>query len=218
MPMMIELPSELLKERVSARWTFLGEDAFKLLRTYLKPRLPRNDHDLLFTPERQGRMTRDFLDPVTFTNKFSRIVLKLGITQHREGKPKKIRLYCLRKWFNNNCRYEGFDASYKEFWMGHNTVQTSYISRDLERHRHEYSKAYDNLRIYQPAISQETIKEHVAEIEELKGQLEGSRLRIVSLEEAVANLVGELGEVLDELYELKGLRTPLDEEQKVKGK
>ncbi|NIO37144.1 tyrosine-type recombinase/integrase [Candidatus Bathyarchaeota archaeon] len=171
LPMKIELPSELLKERVSARWTFIGDDSFKILKTYLKPKLPLKAKDQIFNPQRKGRMKGSFLDPVTFTNKFSRIVLKLGITEHRGGKPKKIRLYCLRKWFNNNCRYEGFDTSFKEYWMGHNTTQTAHISRDLERHKDEYSKAYQNLRIYKPAISVESIKEQETRIEELEKAL-----------------------------------------------
>jgi len=149
-PMMIELPSELLKDRVSARWTFIGEDAFKSLKEYLKTRIPLKNEDLIFTPERSD-VKRECLVPTTFTNKFGGIALKLGITEREEkGKPRKIRLYCLRKYFNNELRYEGFDPAYKEFWMGHETTQTHYVSRDIEKHREIYAKAYTSLRIYKP--------------------------------------------------------------------
>jgi len=166
-PMMIELPSELLKDRVSARWTFIGEDAFKSLKEYLKTRIPLKNEDLIFTPERSD-VKREYLAPTTFTNKFGGIALKLGITEREEkGKPRKIRLYCLRKYFNNELRYEGFDPAYKEFWMGHETTQTHYISRDIEKHREIYAKAYTSLRIYKPEKTELTPKQ----VEKLKQKL-----------------------------------------------
>ena len=173
-PMVIELPSELLKDRVEARWTFIGADGFKSLKEYLAPRLPLQNDDVIFQSERSDS-TGEYLSPATFSVKFSRVVLKLGITEQREGKPKKLRLYCLRKWFNNNCRYEGFDTAYKEFWMGHTTTQTHYISRDPQRHREEYSKAYPNLRIYKPTESETT--------QELRKRLEERDKELAQLKE-----------------------------------
>ena len=172
---MIDLPSELLKDRVEHRWAFIGEDGFKTLRDYLKPRLLsiKND-DLIFLPRRSDYSTvsRD-----SFSGIFSKLVLKLGIaesTGHR--KPKQIRLYCLRKYFMNNVRYEGFDHTFKEFWMGHKTTQTHYVSRNIERHREEYAKAYSNLRIYEKTPIE--MKALTQELEKTKGELETLRKQV----------------------------------------
>jgi len=180
-PMRIELPSELLKDRVEARWTFIGEDAFKVLKAYLKPRLPLQDENLIFLSKRSDTK-HDFLLPQTFTNIFGRVALKLGITETtQKGKPKPIRLYCLRKFFNNNLRYEGFNTAYREFWMGHKTTQTHYINRDPEYHRKEYKKGYEQLRIQEPAtpaqLTQitEELKKRDVEIQELRKEIKHIR-------------------------------------------
>ena len=76
-PMKIDLPAELIKDRVGHRFTFIGEDGFNTLREYLRPRLPLKDEELIFIPERKGRMKGDFLSPEAFGNAFSRIVLKI---------------------------------------------------------------------------------------------------------------------------------------------
>jgi len=184
MPIRIELPSELLKDRVEARWTFIGEDGLKILKEYLKTRLPLKSEDLIFTPERRD-IKHEFLSPSSFTNIFRRITMKLGINETTErGKPKKLRLYCLRKYFMNNARYEGFDHTFKEFWMGHTNTQTHYISRDIERHREEYAKAYENLRIYKDRTEQE--------INGLRKELQNRDTRLVELERKVEELTGAL--------------------------
>lgn len=180
-PMRIELPSELLKDRVEARWTFIGEDGFRVLKAYLKPRLPLQDENLIFLSKRSDTK-HDFLLPQTFTNIFGRVALKLRITEMtQKGKPKPIRLYCLRKFFNNNLRYEGFNTAYREFWMGHKTTQTHYISRDPEYHRKEYKKGYEQLRIQEPAtpaqLTQitEELKKRDLEIQELRKEIKHIR-------------------------------------------
>ena len=175
-PMMIELPSELLKDRVEARWTFIGEDGFKVLKAFLKPRLPLQNEDLIFLPRRSDTK-HDFLLPQTFTNIFGRVALKLGMTERTErGKPKPIRLYCLRKFFNNDLRYEGFNTAYREFWLGHKITQIHYISRDPEVHRQEYAKAYEYLRIYKSKTETEKIvKEQATRIEQLEKELKEQR-------------------------------------------
>ena len=54
-PMKVELPSEILKYKVSDRFTFVGEDGVKILREYLKTFLPLSDEDYVFRPRRKGR-------------------------------------------------------------------------------------------------------------------------------------------------------------------
>jgi integrase len=175
-PMMIELPSELLKDRVEPRWTFIGEDGFRRLTQYLKPRMPLKDDDLIFLPERSDS-TRRYVSPESFSIKFSKIALKLGITKRRgKGKPKEVRLYNLRKYFMNNIKC---DTAFREFWMGHKTTQTHYVSRDHERHREEYSKAYDNLRTF--ALEK-------SEVENLRKRLNGQDEVIKSLKREVKEL------------------------------
>ena len=172
-PMMIELPSELLKDRVEARWTFIGEDGFKTLRQYLHARLPLDNEDLIFAPERSD-MKHGFVSPTNFTNKFSSYALKLRIAEKSEyKKPKQIRLYCLRKYFNNNLRA---DRSYIEWWMGHKTTQTDYVDPDPERHREEYAQAYQNLRIYKSESEQSVrqLRELLAKKEEELAELRKS--------------------------------------------
>jgi len=201
-PMMIELPSELLKDRVEARWTFLGEDAFKALKEYLKPRMPLKNEDLIFTPERSD-MKHPFLSPQTFSNKFRKIASKLGFAEIEEtGKPRKVRLYGLRKYFMNNVRYEGFDHTFKEFWMGHTNTQTHYVSRDPERHRKEYAEAYENLRIYKTEHSEEQANR----IDLLEEDLELARFNIARLEEAIDNWQYSHQQLVDEIRKLKGLK------------
>lgn len=174
-PMKIDLPSKLLKDRVSARWTFIGKDAFKVLKEYLKVRLPLQDRDLIFKP-RSTRTKYDVVTPSSFTNIFRRTCMKLGIAGVAERrKPKPLRLYCLRKYFRNNLRA---DRDFMEFWMCHKTTQTHYVSKDIERHREEYAQAYGNLRIY-----------HVTEKEATQTLRSEYEERIAVLEDRIALLM-----------------------------
>ena len=80
------------------------------------------------------------------------------------------------------------DTAFREFWMGHKTTQTHYVSRDVERHREEYGKAYENLRIYKTIDST-----HSHKIEEQTRKIEDQASRIEELEEKLK----ETKEVLD---------------------
>ncbi|MGC8870897.1 MAG: hypothetical protein ACP5PT_07405, partial [Brevinematia bacterium] len=63
------------------------------------------------------------------------------------GKPKSLRLYCLRKYFWNNMRC---DTSFRSYWFCHKSIDDHYITTtDIERHREEYLKGYEYLRIYE---------------------------------------------------------------------
>jgi translation initiation factor 2B subunit (eIF-2B alpha/beta/delta family) len=70
------------------------------------------------------------------------------------------------------------DSSFVRFWMGHSLgVDAHYITRDVERHRQEYAKGYEYLRIFEPtAISLtellQVIKQKDAEIKMLRERLE----------------------------------------------
>jgi len=148
-PMRILLPSEILKDRISSRFTFIGEDGFRILKEYLSTRMPLRDEDYLFVPEKPGKAKGETIGVTAMSQKFNKLVLKLRLdtpTEHR--KPKSLRLYCLRKYFWNNMQC---DTSFKSFWFCHSTIDDHYISTmDVERHRQEYMKGYPSLRIYEP--------------------------------------------------------------------
>jgi len=157
-PMKIALPAELIKDRVGQRFTFIGEDGFAALKEYLTTRLPLDDEALIFAAERSAKTNKPFLSPETFSSIFGRLVLKLGLDKRiAEGKPKPLRLYCLRKYFRNQIKVA--DTAYREFWMAHTFgTDEHYLTRDVEKHRQEYTKAYPNLRVFTPNIPK-TIKE-----------------------------------------------------------
>lgn len=216
-PMMIELPSELLKDRVEARWTFIGEDAYNTLKEYLKPKLPLKNEDLIFTPERRD-MKHSYLVPSTFTNKFRKISSKLGISETEEkGKPRQIRLYGLRKFFMNNATYIGFDHTFKEFWMGHQTTQTHYVSRDPERHREEYSKVYENLRIHKSIDSAQTnkIEKQSRRIEKMERQMSIMQDKIQTYEKVTANILALAGAIDPDKVSLKSFKKMMREYKKM---
>ena len=90
------------------------------------------------------------------------------------GKPKKIRLHSLRKYFRNNMNA---DTAFITFWMGHSLgVDAHYISRDIEEHRKRYKEGYKNLQILTPNKENLTdlyqqIREKDAKIQEIEQKM-----------------------------------------------
>ncbi|MCD6263956.1 tyrosine-type recombinase/integrase [Candidatus Bathyarchaeota archaeon] len=193
-PMKIDLPSELLKDRVSARWSFIGEHGYRVLREYLWPRLPLKDDDFIFEHKKPSRGK---LNPRMFSQAFGRIAEKLGMVEHQgRGKPRPIRLYCLRKYFRNNMKV---DSSYVRFWMGHSLgTDAHYISRDVELHRKLYQEGYPFLSL-------------MGEEERKKDEeLERLRKRVKELEEYQRSLE-MLAELINTPEKLKKLKELLEE-------
>jgi integrase len=176
-PMKISLTSDILKCRVSERWTFIGEEGFNALKTYLSLRLPLKDDDLIFVPEKV--FTQQKLTPQAISQNFCNLVNKLKLAESKGKKPKDLKLYCLRKAFD---KYMGAvaDRNYVEFWLGHTSTSTHYISLDIEHHRSLYAKAYENLRLYPPQ-SEDLAKLKLENIE-LRMQVEGLGKRLEALE------------------------------------
>lgn len=182
-PMRIMLPSSSLKDRVGDRWTFIGEDGYKELKEYLKPRKPLRDDDYVIVSEKQGKVKGKQFTYSSLSVKFSRIVLKLDLAKPKGRKPKAIRMHSLRKYFRNNIKA---DTAYREFWMGHSLrTDEHYISRDVETHRNEYAKGYQHLRIYEPS---EALSKHYVTVAELKEQLKMKDQDIKELKETVAKV------------------------------
>jgi len=189
-PMAINVPAMIVKDKVGDRISFIGEDGFKSLKEYLSPRLPLKDNDYLFAPLKPLR-TKDtpYLKRNTFTNQFSKQVIRLGIEKQREKlKPKKISLYSLRKYFRNNI---GLDRSVREYFMGHSLgTDAFYIDRtNIDKYRKMYADAYPKIRIY----------EHIpTEVKEFKDKLETAKEEIKTLKKQVEQLKSQQHK--DEIY------------------
>jgi hypothetical protein len=147
-PMKVELDAEIMKCRVEGHFSFIGEDAVNALKSYLGKR-QMNDDDYIFVHRRSGSNNLERVSPSSFSQTFSAIAKRLGIIDKNDkAKMKKVRLYGLRKYFNNNAKA---DRAYIEFWMGHiDAVKGAYISRDVEEHRKRYAEGYENLRVFSP--------------------------------------------------------------------
>ena len=169
MPMKIDLPAEILKCRISERWTFIGEEGYEALKRYLTTRWPLKEEDYLFLSQKpKGKK----LTTSAVSEAFGKIVNKLGLAEPRgpKGKkPKVVRLYCLKKAFK---KFHSANEDYKKFWMGRSDTSTHYVSRDPEYHRQLYAEGYDNLRLYKPEIGDETIAKLSRENMELRARVE----------------------------------------------
>lgn len=199
-PMKILLPSSSLKYHVGDRWTFIGEDGFRELFDYLKRRLPLKDEDYIFVSEKQGLVKGEQFSAASLSVKFNRIVQKLGIDKSlgQAGKPKRIRLHGLRKYFRNN---HGADSSFVNFWMGHTLgVDAHYISRDSEDHRKRYAEGYRALRIFEPNPESlieviQQVNEKDRQIKEINEQLKAKDKELETVRNelsALANLVKQV--------------------------
>jgi len=196
-PMKINLPSSILKDRVGDRFTFIGEDGYKVLKEYLSLRKHIDDEDLIFQPQREDKDRNEMLSTAAMSKKFGELVLKLGLDKVKEkGKPKNLRLYCLRKYFFNNMKC---DSAFRNFWFGHRSVDDHYISRmDIQRHREEYMKGYPHLRVYETrrdfelARLQEEIKKRDKIIEQLLQKLGEYEKRLKEVEETLEYILSPL--------------------------
>jgi len=189
-PMKIDLPASILKDRVGHRFSFIGEDSFKALNEYLSTRLPINDNDYVFIKEKRGK--NEPVTPSSFSTIFSTLIVKLEFDKPTgNGKPKSLRMYCLRKYFRNNIRVR--DTSYRKFWMGRAFgVDEHYLTRDVETHREVYEEAYPSFRIFQPETELtsgqvEKLKDKLAEEIEAKIRAEYEQ----SLQKQVKEIIRE---------------------------
>jgi len=162
-PMMIEVEPEISKWKDEKRFTFIGEDGFRALKEYLAPRMPLRDDDFLFEAVHKHQQKGEHPTPSLFSVQFARIVRKLNLAEKiREDSPRrKLNLYTLRKYFRNNMKVS--EPAYREFWMGHTLgVDSHYFEcsiqdpKTIEKHRQEYMKGYESLRVYEPTRIQLT--------------------------------------------------------------
>jgi integrase len=208
-PMRILLPSASLKDHVGDRWTFIGEDGFRELSEYLKRRLPLKDEDFVFASEKAGKVVGNQFSVASLSVKFNRLVQKLKMDAPRGHKPKSVRMHSLRKYFRNNMRV---DSSLVNFWMGHTLgVDAYYITRDVERHRQEYGKGYEFLRIFEPSAV--SIAEITAQLRKKDEETKALRETIGKLQNQITELQSERLSFLPE--EVKTWRIIVDKIKKV---
>jgi integrase len=170
-PCKIDVPEELSKGEYGTYFTFMPDETIKHLKTYLMSRGKLGPEDWLFTCEGVDKK----LNVKSMAGLFFRAVNKIGLAdleQKAPGKPRNVRLYCLRKFFRKYAGQAG--ADYVNFWMGHLSslgVDLHYFSHDVEFHRKIYiEKAMPNLRIESPTpLEHEVIiKQQLEEIEKLR--------------------------------------------------
>ena len=166
-PMKIELTADIMKCHVSERWTFIGEEGFEVLKSYLTTRLPLKADDYVFVRKnpKGGQLQSNAVSQA-----FNRMVQELTLAPDRNGKPKTVRLYCLRKAFRKYMA-AAVDSRYVEFWMGHTNTETHYLSSDIEHHRKIYAKGYGELRLHEPKVDHETITKLTRRVERLENLL-----------------------------------------------
>lgn len=207
LPMKIELPSLILKDNPSARFTFIGSDSFHLLKEYLTERERKEgrrlaDDDLIFAATRPGSVKSEGLEMGTFSSSFGRVANHVGLAvpgkRGSKKAPRQIRLYGLRKYFNNNMRT---DRAYIEFWMGHTDAKQHYVSNDVEEHRKRYEEGYPFLKVYESITDnvaiiqeqqkkikefQEKLADSEAEKENLKRRMERTEKKLQQIERTIA--------------------------------
>jgi len=185
-PLKISVPENLTKGQYHAYLTFIGEDAHRFLRDYLKTRPNLNRESYVFTKQgSEEPMIRN-----TFSSLFrksARLLRDKGLMdyeQKEKDKPAEIRLYTLRKWFRKYAIQAGFENV--DFWMGHTGpgVDRAYRPQDEEFYRKIYAeKAMPFLR-----LATSTPSESEKQIEELRVQVSKDAVRIAELETSLKDL------------------------------
>jgi integrase len=202
-PMKISLPSSILKDKIPDRFTFIGEDGYRILKEYLSTR-KLSDNNLIFAPIKAGRMKGEIITESSLSNIFNKLVQKLGLdTSIGKAKPKGLKLYCLRKYFWNNMRCE---STYKSFWFCHSSIDDHYLSStDIETHRKIYAEGYKFLRIYEPSANNKVsnLEDELKKAYQTIGQLQQIVTTLAS-NETISNILGKDKEkLLEQLQKLK---------------
>ena len=120
-PCEIEVPQEISKGKYGSYFSFMGPEAVKYLKAYLAKRGPLRPGMLLFT----NHGTENRLNTQSISGIFLRALDQLrdqgllDFEAEKKGKPRSLRLYCLRKFFRKYAGHAGIE--YVNFWMGHKT-------------------------------------------------------------------------------------------------
>jgi hypothetical protein len=191
-PMLIECDPTMLKDNVSRRFTFIGQDAFETLKEYLAPRKTHlKDDDVVFAAVHTKQQKGAYLSPSLFSLQFAKIVKKLGLSEKKPGRfRRELNLYTLRKYFRNNIKVS--DSAFREFWMGHTLgVDRHYFEASLEdpktveKHRQEYTAGYPFLQ-----VGAENPSETLKRIEELGKENKELKTKVAKLEDFKESIEG----------------------------
>ena len=218
-PVMIKVPEDLAKGGYHDYFTFIGEDAIRLLKDYLNTRLNLTMESFVFV--NQGSMEPMIYN--TASSMFRKAVRLLrdkgtmNYEQKKKDRPAEIRLYSLRKFFRKMAIQAGFENV--EFWMGHTGpgVDSAYRPTDPEFYRKIYiEKAAPFLRLETstPSETEKAIEAQAAQITELKTQLEryqGKEQKLETLEEERKKEHETFIKEMEQIGDLKEYRERLDE-------
>jgi len=156
------------------------------LKEFLSTRKGIGDNEFLFLPEKPSRAKNETPSESAMSNKFNRIVLKLGLdTALGRGKPKSVRLYNLRKYFFNNMKC---DSAYRNYWFCHKSIDDHYISTQEDKHREEYLKGYKFLRVFEPT-EDVRIQALANELEKTRKELDQRNVEIDLLKRKVDTIM-----------------------------
>ena len=183
--------SKTSRTSVKSYYTFLGEDAKKLVAEWLKMRPLENDDDYLFVTYNKNRKMRVPVTGRLVSNMIRKTARKTGLIGKNELGRYHIHAHEFRDLFKSMCTLTGVNRVASEFFLGHSIDKLGYDKSpqyDEEWFRKEYSKVEPKLNILTNPQGEtyETIKTGAA-IEALKAF--GRMLGIEQLEIKVAKLL-----------------------------
>jgi len=168
-PLRVVVRKEIAKGKYASYYTFVGEETVKLLHRILKTRETNgtlNDESYIIKIRGTKANKSEHSNPKNYSQAFQKTVMKLKLQpKGTKGKPNKLRLYCLRKYFRNRCSSAGLD--YTHFWLGHKLQNNDehYFDKDtVETHRSRYKKfvlpqvrIFENQVIYKKEMNREDL-------------------------------------------------------------
>jgi len=137
------------RERAERYYTFLGEDARRLVREWLSMR-PKSDVDALFVAYHKQRRMWVPLDSVNVGAMVTRVAKKIGLIKPSEVDRYHIHAHEFRDLFKSLCALNGVSPVASEFFLGHRIEKMGYDKSpeyDVEWFRREYRKIESQLNI-----------------------------------------------------------------------
>ncbi len=204
-PMKIKLTSDIMKCGVSERFVFIGQDGYDALSLYIRRRgLPSDDEDFVFVTEKPFG---NAIGLNSISQAFNVIVQRLKLAEPRgqltkdgrKNKPKELRLYTLRKAFSKFMAVN-IDRTLVEYWLGHTSTATHYVSEDVEFHRAQYAKGYSGLQLDispLPTTIMDDLKKKDQEIQLSARQIQELKQELSSQQKHIAKLTTLLYKIVD---------------------
>lgn len=219
-PCKIDVPQEIAKGKYGSYFTFIGEASVSYIKSYLKGRTSLKSDDYLFTKFDTNKAISSGTSSLSTVFRKTIVKLKdsghIDFEQRSKGKPRTLRLYCLRKWFRSEARFAGYD--YVNFWMGHKLpipVDGHYFPKDVEQHRKVYAeKAMPYLRLWAETSKTKQDKEIEALKIELKDLEKSFNAYMRMVEQKIMKL--DTPTISDEQEEQDRIQQELNEEEEIR--